>query len=61
MAALGLTNGQIASRLCLTVHTVKFHLGAVYRKLDVRNRTDAAVVYLQFRASEAANDVDSVA
>jgi DNA-binding CsgD family transcriptional regulator len=47
MASLGLTNGQVAERLDVTVHAVKFHLAGIYRKLGVSNRTEAAVVYLQ--------------
>jgi DNA-binding NarL/FixJ family response regulator len=53
MASLGLTNWQIASRLHVTVHAIKFHLAAIYRKLGVTNRTEAAVVYL--RADRSAN------
>jgi two-component system nitrate/nitrite response regulator NarL len=52
MASLGLTNPQVAERLNVTVHAVKFHLGAIYRKLGVMNRTEAAVVYLQAQAGE---------
>ena len=47
MAALGLTNCQIAARLQVTVHAVKFHLAGVYRKLGVTNRTEAAVLFLR--------------
>jgi len=47
MASKGLTNGQMATELDLTVHAVKFHLAAVYRKLGVSNRTEAAVTYLR--------------
>lgn len=47
MAALGLTNAQVAARLAVTVHAVKFHLASIYRKLGVANRTEAAVLYLQ--------------
>lgn len=47
MTALGLTNGQIAERLNVTVHAVKFHLASIYRKLGVANRTEAAVLYLR--------------
>jgi DNA-binding CsgD family transcriptional regulator len=47
MASLGLTNGQIATRLHVSVHAVKFHLAAVYRKLGVANRTEAAFLYLR--------------
>jgi DNA-binding NarL/FixJ family response regulator len=50
MAALGLTNVQIGRRLHVSVHAVKFHLAAVYRKLGVANRTEAAVVYLRSTA-----------
>src|SRR5262245_1308403 len=45
MIVLGLTNGQIAERLDVTVHAVKFHLSHVYRKLGVSNRTEAAVLF----------------
>jgi len=44
LAALGLTNAQIASRLYLAAKTVEWHLGAVYRQLGVRRRTDLAAV-----------------
>jgi DNA-binding NarL/FixJ family response regulator len=47
MASLGLTNAQIASKLDVTIHAVKFHLAAIYRKLGVTNRTEAAFVFLQ--------------
>ena len=46
-ASLGLTNAQIAERLNVTVHAVKFHLAAVYRKLGVANRTTAVGLYLR--------------
>jgi DNA-binding NarL/FixJ family response regulator len=44
LASSGSTNHQIAERLGLSVHAVKFHLASVYRKLGVANRTEAAVV-----------------
>jgi DNA-binding NarL/FixJ family response regulator len=46
-AALGLTNMEIATRLNVTVHAVKFHLASVYRKLGVANRTEAVVRFLR--------------
>lgn len=53
MASHGLTNLQIASLLSVTVHAVKFHLAAIYRKLGVRNRTEAAVLFLTARPARA--------
>jgi LuxR family transcriptional regulator of csgAB operon len=50
LAATGLTNAEIAERLDLSVHAVKFHLAGVYRKLGVTNRTMAARFYLSGRA-----------
>lgn len=47
MLALGLTNGEMAERLAVTVHAVKFHLSSIYHKLGVTNRTEAAVLYLR--------------
>jgi DNA-binding NarL/FixJ family response regulator len=61
MAALGLTNCQIAARLCVTVHGVKFHLAGIYRKLGVTNRTEAAVAYLRAGGPSAPADTGLVA
>jgi DNA-binding NarL/FixJ family response regulator len=41
LMASGSTNPEIASTLHLSKHTVKEHTSAVYRKLGVRNRTEA--------------------
>jgi DNA-binding NarL/FixJ family response regulator len=38
---LGATNPEAATRLNLSPHTIKQHTSAVYRKLGVRNRTEA--------------------
>lgn len=40
--ARGLTNRAIAHELLLSEHTVKFHTSAIYRKLRVRSRAEAA-------------------
>lgn len=40
--AEGLSNPEVAAALCLSRHTVKQHTSAVYRKLGVRNRAQAA-------------------
>jgi DNA-binding CsgD family transcriptional regulator len=43
----GLTNAEAAHELKLSVHAIKFHLAAIYRRLGVSNRTEAAVAYLR--------------
>jgi two-component system nitrate/nitrite response regulator NarL len=47
LIAGGLTNLEIAARLHVSVHGVKFHLAAIYRRLGVSNRTEAAIMYLR--------------
>jgi DNA-binding NarL/FixJ family response regulator len=58
MAARGLTNPEIASRMHVTVHTVKYHLAGIYRKLGVANRTEAAVAYLRSLQTGLLADAD---
>ena len=41
LMASGATNPEIAAKLYLSKHTVKEHTSALYRKLGVRNRTEA--------------------
>jgi DNA-binding CsgD family transcriptional regulator len=55
--ALGLTNEQVAARLDVTVHAVKFHLGGIYRKLGVANRTEAAAFYLRSVATRSGGEI----
>jgi len=38
LAAAGLSNAEIATRLFITAKTAEHHLAAVYRKLDIRSR-----------------------
>ena len=47
MIAFGMTNAEAAQRLHLSVHAIKFHLAAIYRRLGVNNRTEAAVTFLR--------------
>jgi DNA-binding CsgD family transcriptional regulator len=42
LAAKGMTNREIADHLFLTVRTVEWNLSKVYRKLQVRSRTELA-------------------
>lgn len=53
--ALGLNNRQVAERLDVSVHAVKFHLASIFRKLGVANRTQAATTYLEARDRETRN------
>jgi DNA-binding CsgD family transcriptional regulator len=41
LMAEGLANKQIAMRLSISEHTVKFHLSSLYSKLGVSSRTEA--------------------
>jgi DNA-binding NarL/FixJ family response regulator len=44
LVAEGLSNGEIAGRLFLSPATVKSHLTAVLRRLDIRTRTQLAIL-----------------
>lgn len=54
LTAAGMTNGQVASAVGVTVHAVKFHLASVYRKLGVANRTQAAIALYRSGSAEEA-------
>lgn len=49
LVAEGLTNAQIAERLSVTEHTVKFHLQNIFQKLGATNRTEAARLFHKYR------------
>ena len=51
--ARGLSNRAIAKELWLSDQTVKFHLHNIYRKLGVRNRTEAAKYAYEHGMAEA--------
>lgn len=51
----GLTNKAIARRLGISLHTVKFHVESVFRKLDARTRTEAVTKALERRKEETIN------
>ena len=46
LTARGLRNQDVAEALSVSIHAVRFHLAAIYRKLGVANRTEAAARYL---------------
>jgi DNA-binding CsgD family transcriptional regulator len=50
--ATGRTNADVAEQLGISVHAVKFHLASIFRKLDVHNRTEAAVAFLHAAEGE---------
>lgn len=44
MLAEGLGNKAIARRLTISEHTVKFHIGSIFSKLNASSRTEAAIL-----------------
>jgi DNA-binding NarL/FixJ family response regulator len=44
LSVAGLTNSQIASRLCISQSTVKSHLSSAFRRLGVHSRREAAAL-----------------
>ena len=53
LIVLGHTNRQIADMLCLTLSTIKTHVEHVIRKLDVSDRTQAAVCAVELGLAAA--------
>jgi DNA-binding CsgD family transcriptional regulator len=49
LVASGLQNKQIAGELDLSEHTIKLHMHHIIAKLEVKNRTEAAMRYLSSR------------
>jgi DNA-binding NarL/FixJ family response regulator len=54
LAALaeGMTNKAIARRLDISLHTVKFHVESLFRKLGARTRTEAVAKAAERRRRE---------
>lgn len=52
MFSEGLLNKQIGDKLCVAEATVKAHASAIFRKLNVRNRTQAAMMLGQLDVAE---------
>lgn len=55
----GLSNKDIAEKLCITHHTVKAHLTNIFRKLGVENRTQAAVAAKSLNQKRSIPPLDS--
>ena len=53
MLAAGLSNREIATHLCITVHTVKNHVHKLLTKLGARSRAEAVALYRNPRSSDA--------
>jgi len=49
--AAGRTNDEIAERLVMRPKTVEWNLTRIYRKLNVRSRTELAVKFVKTRSS----------
>jgi len=50
--AEGMTNKAIARRLDISLHTVKFHVESLFRKLGARTRTEAVMKAAERRRSD---------
>lgn len=43
----GLSNKEISEKLSVTYNTTKAHIESIYRKLNVSNRVQAVIKYLE--------------
>ena len=61
LLAAGLNNQEIASELHLSKGTVRNHISAVYRKLEVNDRTQAALIaiVMVWQPSQAPNATEA--
>ena len=48
LLARGLSNADIAARLCLSEGTVRNYVSSIFSKLDVSDRTQAAVLAIRY-------------
>ena len=57
LLVLGYNNSEISDKLSITNHTTKAHLASIYAKLNVNNRVQASVRYLQLLPKEKLPDI----
>jgi DNA-binding NarL/FixJ family response regulator len=53
LVAIGYTDREIAAALTISPRTAETHVAAILRKLDVRNRSEAAMLYRRSRSLDA--------
>jgi DNA-binding NarL/FixJ family response regulator len=53
VVATGAKNAEIATRLFVTPKTVEYHLRSIYRKLNIRSRSELIRLYLTEQQVEA--------
>lgn len=56
----GLTNREIGERMCLAEKTVKHYMTSILQKLQVRSRTEAALIAVQNGISGCNPDIGSI-
>jgi LuxR family maltose regulon positive regulatory protein len=49
LLAAGLSNGEIASELVVSINTVKTHVKSIYRKLNIRSREEARIAVKELK------------
>lgn len=47
LIACGFSDKEIGVKLCLSQRTVQTYISRIIMKLDARNRTNAAIIYLK--------------
>jgi DNA-binding CsgD family transcriptional regulator len=59
VVAAGVTNAEAARRLCLSRHTVDYHLRQIFRKLAIRSRVELTAVVVGRNPGEVATVSDA--
>lgn len=47
LVAQGLKNREIAERLCLSEHTIKAHISRIFKKLNIKRRTQLVSLFME--------------